>query len=143
MIIHLGMTTVAVNWRSRVGVAAAIVSGLLLGDTLAANTAIVFGGIKGINALRSIVLTTGAYFNVGLSFAPAWALLDCSAEPIWWKRVVTAIYQSVRTLATVGPEGNVTQWWGKLITTLEVLVGVYFLATILATYVTLAGNRER
>ena len=125
------------------GVGAALGSGLLLFDTLAANTAIVFGEDQAVHPLRSVVLTMGAYFNVALSFAPVWMHLESSKAP-WCERVITAVYPSVRTLSTVGPDATPGPTWGKFLIVGELLVGVYFLATVLAIYVNrAAGNRER
>jgi len=113
--------------------------GILL-DTLLVNTAIVFSTGRGIHSLRSALLTMIAYLNVALSFAPFWILLG--SEQASRDRVVTAIYQSLRTLAMVGPDGALSPG-GKLLATVELLVGIYFLAVILSIYVSWAKQVDR
>jgi len=54
---------------------------------------------------------------------------------------MTAIYQSLRALATVGPDGSLSLA-GKLLATIELFVGVYFLIVILAIYVSWAQSKR-
>jgi hypothetical protein len=142
MLIHVGMTLLATHGPVT-GWPAAAVSGFLLFDTLAANTAIAFGRVPGINRLRSVILTMGAYLNVALAFAPVWVLHDADTTTGRAQRVVAAIYKAVSTLATNGPEGTGLLWWGKLTATLELLVGIYFLAIVIAIYASWAGSTAR
>jgi hypothetical protein len=113
-------------------------------DTVVVNTAIVYSTGRGIHPLRSAVLMN-AYLNVALCFGPWWLYLNWKAgSPV--ARVMTAVYQSLLTLATVGPDvgsdAPITAP-GKLLVTVELLVGVYFLIVIPAIYVSWATGRRQ
>ena len=135
----LGATFLA-TLSTPVAVIAALCAVYILLDTLLVNTAIVFRTGRGINPLRSALLTMIAYLNVALSFAPFWILLG--SESTSTDQVMTAIYQSLRTLAMVGPDGSLPPF-GKLLATVELLIGIYFLIIILSIYVSWASRGDR
>jgi hypothetical protein len=129
---------VALAWLAAWGCyrAAIIGSALLAIDILLFNTAVVFetGGLG--DPLRSIVLTMIAYASLSVAFAPGWIAFrfDSGAGARTWDQLSTGIYQSVRALTTTGPEGALYPW-ERLFASFETLVGIYFLAIILAGYV--------
>jgi hypothetical protein len=47
---------------------------------------------------------------------------------------VTAVYQSVRILATAGPATEIATLGQKILATAEMLIGIYFLVVIFAIY---------
>ena len=110
-------------------------------DILIANTVIVFLTGRAISPLRSAILTMFGYFNVALSFATGWILLLGDSGGSVFRRVLTAVYHSVRTLATAGsPMDNPTPGQEAL-SVLEMLIGVYFLVIIFAIYASWAKTR--
>ena len=117
-------------WISMIG------AGVFAIDILLFNTAVVFetGGLE--DPLRSLVLTMVAYASLAVAFAPGWIAFrfDSGAGARTWDQLSTGIYQSVRALTTTGPEGALYPW-ERLFASFETLVGIYFLAIILAGYV--------
>lgn len=112
-------------------------------DILVANTVIVFLTGGAVSPLRSAVLTLLGYFNVAQSFAAFWILLSRDNPASVLDRVVTGVYQSVRTLATVGPSIDALTLGQKMLAVLEMLTGVYFLVIIFAIYASWAPKARR
>jgi hypothetical protein len=113
-------------------------------DALVANTSVVFVSGSLINPLRSVVLTLGTYFDLALGFAVGWVVLvHDDASYGLWERGTTAVYESLRTLATVGPERPPVWLAGKLLVMAELLVGIYFVAIIIAIYASWARTGHR
>jgi hypothetical protein len=82
------------------------------------------------------------YFDMALCFAVPWPwLVRDDRGCAWWERATTATYESLRTLATVGPENSPDRWIGKVLVIAELLVGIYFVAVIIATYASWAKTR--
>lgn len=110
------------------------VSTLLGADLLVANTSIVLRrDPRPINVLRSHVLTFIGYVSLPLVFSPYWLwLLDFPGTPFC--RSVDATWQSIRTLTTTGPDVTLTSG-ARVLAGAETFVGIYFLVTIIATYV--------
>jgi hypothetical protein len=120
-------------------------SGYLVLDLLVSNTIIVFVTGRPIHPLRSVVLTVGGYANLGLAFAVLWVGYVC--DEVGSPRVWTAIYQSFRTLGTMGPEqhllrSNAQGWIFQALIASELAAGIYFLGLILATYASWASRKE-
>jgi hypothetical protein len=122
--------------------AAAAVVAWLVADALVVNTVFVFVTGQPINPLRSAVFAVGIYLNLALSFSVFYLSLGCWEHLPWSKRATTAIYQSIRTITTAGPDGSV-QGWAKSIAAAELLVGIYFLAIIIAGYAAWASAPRR
>jgi len=102
---------------------AAFVAAYFILDALTVNTTYVFVTGSPINALRSALLTIVTYLDLALGFAAGWVWLG-QHQGDAWERVITAVYQSVRTLATVGPENDLSKV-GELLVITELLVGIY------------------
>jgi hypothetical protein len=123
-------------------VAAVVFAIYFLLDALVVNTTYVFvpstsrPSLPPIHPLRSALLTIVTYLNVAMAFAVAWLWVGHGATMSTWERIVDAVYQSLRTLATVGPESPACTWGMKLLIGAELLVGIYFVAIILAGYLT-------
>jgi hypothetical protein len=98
-------------------------------EILVANTVIVFLTGGAVSALRSAILTLLGYFNLAQLFAAFWILSDDGTTSVP-SRVLTALYESVRTLATVGPSMELMPAQ-KVLAILEMLIGVYFLVVSL------------
>ena len=114
-------------------------------DILLVNTAIAF--VTGrpalvVHPLRSAIFTVFGYFNLALAFATWWIALGCADDGAP-DRMLTAAYQSLRTQATLGPDGSVESWWGKGLVMAQVIIGVYFVVMILAIYASWAGQVDR
>ena len=77
---------------------------LLAIDILLFNTGVVFVSARPLNLLRSNVFTAFGYVSLALAFSPFWLWFHCSRGSAI-ARILDAIYQSVRTLTTAGPEG--------------------------------------
>jgi hypothetical protein len=114
---------------------AILVSSVLAFDILFFNTAVVFVTARPLNLLRSNVFTVFGYVSLAVAFAPLWLWLHVARGPAT-NRAVDAIYQSVRTLTTAGPEGELCVG-AKLLATSESLIGIYFLSIIVAGYLSL------
>lgn len=120
-----------------VSIAVAGAAAYFILDALVVNTAYVFESRPPISPLRSALLTIVAYLDLALGFSVGWLWLG-PADGSQWNRGITAVYQSLRTLATVGPEGNQASIWGKLLAIAELFVGLYFVVIVVAIYVTWA-----
>src|SRR2546426_7566501 len=90
-------------------------SGLIGIDILVTNTTFVFVTGQPLNPLRSALLTIWTYFNLALVFAVLWISIP-SIPP------VEAIYVSLRTLSTSGPDRNIHTDPERLLATAELLV---------------------
>jgi hypothetical protein len=122
-----------------VHILAGIIALYLLLDALAVNTSYVFLTGSPISPVRSVLLTMGTYLDLALCFAVPWVWIvrDNKSCPVL-ERAITATYESLRTLATLGPE-NPPDWWaGRLLVVSEILVGIYFVAVVVAIYVSWA-----
>jgi hypothetical protein len=117
---------------------------LIVADLLIVNTTIVFISRKPVSALRSAIFTFGGYVNLALAFAVGWVALG--REECLPDRVLTAFYQSVRTLVTMGPDGDLvsdpTGWLLRMLTVSEDLIGIYFLSVVIANYASWAGKSD-
>ena len=128
--------------------AIAIPFSLYLGaDVFLFNTAVVFVTERPFKLIRSNLYTMVGYASLALAFSPFWLLLHCftSTEQNVYKaaldRTIDAVYQSVRTLTTAGPEGTLSGG-AKLLASFESLLGIYFLSIIIAGYLSLSkGGR--
>jgi len=112
----------------------AIVAAIILVDAIMVNTSIVFVTRRPMSTLRSAVLTVAMYFNLAQGFAVGW--LQLRVEDDWGvERVVDAMYQSLRSLATVGPDtdGPISTA-AKLLVLSELGVGIYIVVIVLAIY---------
>lgn len=109
-----------------------VVTVALAADILLVNTAIVFITGSPVHPLRSALFTIVAYFDLALAFSPIWILL--SDEEKSWQRLIDGIYQSLRSLATVGPSRSWLPTWAKAAATIELLIGIYFLVMVFAIY---------
>jgi hypothetical protein len=122
-----------------------LISAVLLLHLLLANTIIVFVTGRPIHPLRSVVLTAGGYLNLGLAFGVFWVRYNDS--PLARFRVATAVYQSFRTLTTMGPQPELVQratdWKEQVLVVSELLAGIYFLTLLLATYASWASRGPR
>ncbi len=112
-------------------------------EVLVANTVIVFLTGGPISPLRSAVLTLVGYFNLAQSFATLWVLLSNNGTDSVLSQVVTAIYQSVRVLATAGPSVEMPTLGQKVLSIVEMLVGIYFLVIVFAIYSSWAKTNPR
>jgi hypothetical protein len=112
-----------------------VVGSLLAIDILLFNTGVVFVSARPMNLLRSNIFTVFGYFSLALAFSPFWLWLHCSGESAI-ARILDAIYQSVRTLTTAGPEGPLSGE-AKALASFESLIGIYFLSIIIAGYLSL------
>ena len=104
-------------------------------DILIFNTAVVFRQSPLENLFRSAVLTMLGYVSLAIAFAPAWIGFRFQEGTRPLDRLVSGIYQSVRTLTTAGPEGGPELCVGeKVLASVEMFIGVYFLSIIIAGY---------
>jgi hypothetical protein len=128
---------VAAVWADRLSghLVASVVALYLLLDALLVNTSYVFVSGSPVSPVPSALLTMGTYLDLALCFAVPWVwLIRDDRRCALWERATTATYESLRTLATVGPESP-PQWWvGKLLVVAELLIGIYFVAVVIATY---------
>jgi hypothetical protein len=127
-----------------------ILAALLLADVLLANTAIVFvtglhSGRRPLNPLRSVALTFAGYVSAAIAFSVFWVpFISASASdrmPSVSERMVESIYRGIRVLSPDGLDAGLSTT-AKLLAGLEMLVGVYFLAILLAIYVSWATPRD-
>jgi hypothetical protein len=121
---------------------AGILALYLIVDALLVNTAYVFITGSPVSPLRSAVLTIGTYFNLAQGFAVAWLWQDNQVSSSWPQRALMATYESLRTMATIGPEKGPRRWDGKLLVIIELLVGIYFVAIVIAIYASWAQKRR-
>jgi hypothetical protein len=124
-----------------IAVAVAILVGL---DILLVNTTIAF--VTGrpalvIHPLRSAIFTVCGYFNLALAFGTWWITLGYDDRAP--DRILTAAYQSLRTQATLGPDGSVESWWGRGLVMIQVIIGIYFVVMILAIYASWAEQVDQ
>jgi hypothetical protein len=119
---------------------AIVVTLLFAVDILLFNTAVVFVTRRPGNILRSVVLTMIGYLSLAIAFVPAWiAFRCCSGRP--WEQIVSALSLSAGALTTAGVEQPVSTG-EKLFGIFETFVGIYFLAIIVAGYVSwMKGER--
>jgi len=115
-------------------------------EIVAYNTAVVFVTKRIENRLRSVVLTIFAFASLAVAVSPIWIWLRfAETEPVS-TRLTTGIYQSVRTLTTAGPDSScfsqqstaAMQW----IASIEMILGIYFVAVIIARYLSLKPKGE-
>jgi len=123
---------------------------LLAIDILLFNTAVVFVSALPLSLLRSNLFTMFSYGSLALAFSPLWLLVPCfpSVTASGWatagRRSLDAFYQSVRTLTTSGTDIPSICRWGKLLASVEGLIGIYFLSIIIAGYLALPkGGRSK
>jgi hypothetical protein len=140
-LLMLAVLNAGVAWSPRVGWAAVPLAVYIGVDILIANTVIVFLTGMGISPLRSVILTMFGYFNVALSFATLWILLLGDGSAHVHGRVLTAVYHSVRTLATAGPPMENPTPGQEVLAVVEMLIGIYFLVVIFAIYASWAKTR--
>jgi hypothetical protein len=133
-LLGLAVINVAVACTPRLAWVAVPLAIYVAVEILVANTVIVFLTGGAISPLRSAVLTLLGYFNLSQSFATGWILLSCDETDSVISRVVTAVYQSVRILATAGPATEIATLGQKILATAEMLIGIYFLVVIFAIY---------
>jgi hypothetical protein len=115
---------------------ASIVAGLLFLNILAANTAIVFVTRRPRDPFRTTVLTLLSFLQLTLAFAIFYLALPPTAFDPALHSPVQAIYFTAVTFATVGL-GDIhpatAASLSQLLVTVQVLVGLYFLAVVLTT----------
>jgi hypothetical protein len=133
--ILLGVCTVVAAAFDRFIYIPIVVSSVLAIDILLFNTAVVFVTARPLNLLRSNVFTAFGYVSLALAFSPFWLWLHCSSGTVI-TRTLDAIYQSIRTLTTAGPEGPLSVG-AKVLASIESLIGIYFLSIIIAGYLSL------
>jgi len=150
--ILLGVFTAMAAVCDRLICSAVVVAGSLLaiGDILLFNTGVVFVSARPLNLLRSNVFTAFGYVSLALAFSPLWLLVPCfpNVTGSGWatagRRSLDAFYQSVRTLTTSGTDIPGICRWGKLLASVEGLIGIYFLSIIIAGYLALPkGGRSK
>jgi hypothetical protein len=137
----LGFCTYAAarGWCPGIAAGASFLLGV---DILLFNTAVVFVTGRPLNGLRSNVFTMASYVSLALVFSPFWLLFHDFTNATACTRTLDAIYQSVRTLTTAGPEDALSSG-GKILASVESLVGIYFLSIIIAGYLSfLRGGRS-
>ena len=101
------------------------------------------GGLGGI--LRSVVLTMIGYVSLAIAFVPTWIVLCLTDGEGAWPRIIAGIYQSVRTLTSAGPESDPPRPLtaaAKVLASVEMLLGIYFVAVIIASYLSLKPKEE-
>ena len=130
----LAALNAAIAWSPYVAWLAVPIAVYVGFDILVANTVIVFLTGGAVSPLRSAVLTLVGYFNLAQSFAGLWILLSCDRTDSVSGRVLTAVYQSVRTLATAGLPIERPTPGEKILAIVEMLIGIYFLVVIFAIY---------
>jgi hypothetical protein len=134
LVLFIGLLFLALHCPAISGAIAAY----FIVDALAVNTSYVFVTGSPINALRSVVFTMVTYFSLALAFGVGWVCLGQIKENYPCEGVmglvVVAVYESVRILATVGPERAPTSLAGRVLLVGELLVGLYFVVIILALY---------
>jgi hypothetical protein len=114
---------------------AGVIAFYFIADALLVNTSIVFVSGSPLSPLRSVVLTIFTYLSLALGFAVGWVwLVGDDKTRTLWDRATNAAYESLRTIATVGPEKSPVWPVGKLLVMAELLVGIYFVAIVIAIY---------
>jgi hypothetical protein len=88
-----------------------------------------------------------AYVSLALSFVPFWLWLHDFPSPalgVWGagERTLDALWQSIRTMTTAGPEGTLCRG-AKVLATVESVIGIYFLSIIVAGYVSWLQGGKR
>jgi hypothetical protein len=126
--------------------ALAVAVGVAL-DTLVYNTTAAFISQKPRSGLRSVFFVLIAYVELVFAFALIFVAFGEGFKPQFrpnWEGAVNATYFSIVTIATVG-YGDFTPVWltTKMLAALEIVVGLYFLAAIVANLITWGQGGSR
>jgi voltage-gated potassium channel Kch len=119
---------------------ALLVPVLFVFDILVSNTSIAFVSRFPAHPLRTAVLFAFSFLQIALAFAVLYGLFGCFNRGL---SPISALYFSVVTITTLGygdiqlTEGAAL---GQLIVVCELLVGLYFLATLFAVVVSWANG---
>jgi len=104
------------------------------------NTAVVFVTEQITSKLRSVVLPMVGFTSLAVAFATLWIAASFSQTESPRQRFANAIYQSVRTITTAGPEsrpGAALTAPEQALASIEMLLGIYVVAVIVARYLSL------
>ncbi len=126
-------------------VPALVVAAYFLYDTILYNSRVAFVTQQPRVPLRAVLLAVVGLVELALAFAVVYASLP-DGEFTRKLTPVTAVYFSLVTLATAG-YGDITPCtdaqFAHWLVAGEIAVGIYFIAALLATIVSFAGNGPR
>jgi Trk-type K+ transport system membrane component len=113
---------------------AMVIALIFAAEILLFNTAVVFITRRPVNVLRSVVLTMLGYVSLALAFVPVWIAFRYEPGNVW-DQMVSGFYHSAGALTTTGISTADLGPGEKLFAIFETFVGIYFLAIIIAGYV--------
>jgi len=111
----------------------------LIADILLAITAIVFVTKKPEEMFRSVVLTFASYVQLSVAFGSLASMVWCHVSPplpspdAGW-------YFAFTLMTTVGSAFQPIDWQGRVFVIIEQVIGLYFVAVLLGTFVAWASS---